>query len=120
MAALLSRGSEISLILEDNLIVGRTSSQDTGVHINANVIVATAALEVGYDDEDVGAVLQHKAPRSYASFLQRKGRAGRTRRMRPITVTILSEYGRDRVSFQNYEHLFDPSVPYLPLPIQDH
>jgi hypothetical protein len=33
-----------------------------------------------------GVVVQHKAPRDIASFLQRKGRAGRTRHMRPWTL----------------------------------
>lgn len=105
--------------LNERLEVGRTSSQDSGVHTDADVIVATAALEVGYDDEDVGAVLQHKTPRNHASFLQRKGRAGRIRGMRPMTLTVLSEYGRDRISFQAYEHLFDPSIEHQPLPIQN-
>lgn len=103
--------------LESRLVVGRTTSQDAGVNAKANVIVATAALEVGFNDPHVGAVLQHKAPRNAASFLQRKGRAGRDRAMRPITATILSDYGRDRLCFQTYEHLFDPELPPQQLPI---
>ncbi len=65
--------------LEARLLIGRTTSQDAGVLQDADVVVATAALEVGYNDDEVGAVLQHKAPKSMASFLQRKGRAGRKR-----------------------------------------
>ncbi|MCZ8323140.1 MAG: protein DpdJ [Novosphingobium sp.] len=103
--------------LSTSLIVSRTTSQDAGVNARANVIVATAALEVGFNDPNVGAVLQHKAPRNFASFLQRKGRAGRNRAMRPITTTILSDYGRDRLCFQTYEHLFDPELPPQQLPI---
>ena len=72
--------------------VGRTSSQDTGVDTDADIVVATAALEVGFDDPEVGAVLQHKAPHSAAAFLQRKGRAGRRQEMRPWTVVTLSDY----------------------------
>lgn len=105
--------------LNDRLRVGRTTSQDTGVLANADVVVATASLEVGYNDEQVGAVVQHKAPRNMASFLQRKGRAGRKRGMRPLTVTVLSEYGRDRIAFQAYEHLFDPVVPAQYLPVHN-
>lgn len=101
------------------LVVGRTTSQDAGVNTRANVIVATAALEVGFNDPYVGAVLQHKAPRNSASFLQRKGRAGRDRAMRPLTVTVLSDYGRDRICFQTYEHLFDPELPPQQLPISN-
>lgn len=103
--------------LDTPLVVGRTTSQDSGVNARANVIVATAALEVGFNDPSVGAVLQHKAPRNAASFLQRKGRAGRDRAMRPITATVLSDYGRDRLCFQTYEHHFDPELPPQQLPI---
>ena len=92
------------------LVVGRTSSQDPGVHDRASVIVATASLEVGFDDSRVGAVLQHKAPHDAARFLQRKGRAGRTRTMRPWTVVVLSDYGRDRLAYQGYDLLFDPEL----------
>ena len=108
---------QIGRTLTTRLAIGRTTSQDAGVLSEADVIVATAALEVGYNDDQVGAVLQHKSPRNMASFLQRKGRAGRVRGMRPLTVTALSDYGRDRVSFQAYEHLFDPALPpqYLPI-----
>jgi hypothetical protein len=97
--------------------VGRTTAYDSGVSNDTEVVVATAALEVGYDDEAVGFVLQHKAPRDLAQFLQRKGRAGRTRHMRPWTVMVLSDYGRDRLAYQAYEQFFDPELPARELPI---
>jgi hypothetical protein len=99
------------------LRVGRTTSQDSGVGQELDVVVATASLEVGYNDPEVGAVVQHKAPREVAAYLQRKGRAGRDRRMRPWTVIVLSDYGRDRTAYQSYEQLFDPSVETRTLPI---
>ena len=105
--------------LERRLVVGRTSSQDAGVNYLANIVVATASLEVGFNDPLVGAVIQHKAPRSMASFLQRKGRAGRYRVMRPITLTILSDYGRDRAFYQAYEQLFEPTLEAQHLPIRN-
>ncbi len=105
--------------LDRRLIVGRTTSKDAGVNQSANIVVATAALEVGFNDPLVGAIIQHKAPRSMASFLQRKGRAGRNRAMRPITLTILSDYGRDRAFYQTYEHLFDPTLKPQHLPIRN-
>jgi hypothetical protein len=97
--------------------VGRTSSQDLGVDFEAGIVVATSALEVGYDDPEVGAVLQHKAPQSASAYLQRKGRAGRKQDMRPWMVIVLSDFGRDRNAFQTYEQLFSPSLGarYLPL-----
>lgn len=108
---------EIGHPLDRRLVIGRTTSQDAGVDTRSNVIVATSTLEVGYNDPDVGAVIQHKAPRAMASFLQRKGRAGRRVSMRPITITVLSDYGRDRALYQAYEHLFDPSLEVQHLPI---
>ena len=107
---------EIGHDLKNNLIIGRTSSQDTGVDKDADIIVATASLEVGFNDPSVGAVIQHKAPQNMASFLQRKGRAGRRRAMRPWTIVVLSDYGRDRLAYQAYDMLFDPMLDERSLP----
>ncbi|MDT5016227.1 MAG: hypothetical protein QOD39_2387 [Mycobacterium sp.] len=102
---------------ERALAVSRTSSQDAGVSASTDVVIASSALEVGYDDPRVGAVLQHKAPRDIAQFLQRRGRAGRLQSQRPWTVVVLSDYGRDRIVFQSYESILDPSVPAMQLPM---
>lgn len=105
--------------LRERLAIKRVSSQDRGVDPEADVVVATAVLEVGFDDPWVGAVIQHKAPRGMASFLQRKGRAGRTRGMRPWTAVVLSDYGRDRAAYQSYDLLFDPALPVRTLPLSN-
>lgn len=99
------------------LRVGRTSSQDVGVDRSANLIVATASLEVGFNDPRVGLVLQHKAPRDAASFIQRRGRAGRLRSTRPWTIVALSDYGRDRLAYQAYDTLFSPELSARRLPV---
>ena len=99
--------------------VSRTTSRDQGVDADADVVVATASLEVGVDDPTVGAVLQHKAPRDPAQFIQRRGRAGRDPLMRPWTVVVLSDFGRDRLAFQSYEALFEPVVPRAQLPLRN-
>ena len=99
--------------------VGRTSSQDSGVTANADIIVATASLEVGFDDDRVGAVIQHKAPHDVAQFLQRKGRAGRNAATRPWTVVVLSDWGRDREAWDAYDSLFSPVVPPRILPLEN-
>lgn len=114
----------IGHILDENsadakLKITRTSSQDTGVDMSSSVVVATASLEVGFNDPTVGVVVQHKAPHNWANFLQRKGRAGRKRGMRPFMITTLSDFGRDKVAFQHYEHFFDPKVPAQRLPISN-
>ena len=99
--------------------VERTTSQDAGVESGSDIVVATASLEVGFDDPSVGAVIQHKAPRDAAQFLQRRGRAGRDPTMRPWTTVVVSDYGRDRLAFQAYERLFDPCVQPSHLPIKN-
>lgn len=103
--------------LQQGARVSRCSSQDPGADTKSDIIVATASLEVGYDDPDVGAMLHHKAPRSIASFMQRKGRAGRVRGSRPTTVVVLSDWGRDRWLFQNSERLFQPDVEPIKVPL---
>lgn len=97
----------------------RTSSQDSGVATDADIVIATASLEVGFDDDRVGAVLQHKAPHDVAQFLQRKGRAGRNAATRPWTVVVLSNFGRDRDAWDAYDALFSPIVPARSLPIEN-
>ncbi|MBX7133590.1 MAG: DEAD/DEAH box helicase [Fimbriimonadaceae bacterium] len=107
------------LDIDQQLNIGRTSSQDRGVNERAELIIATSTLEVGFDDDTVGAVIQHKAPHSAASFLQRKGRAGRNPKTRPWTVVVLSDWGRDRAAWDAYETLFDPELPPKSLPLNN-
>lgn len=112
---------ELPVTIGHNLIqplfVSRCSSQDPGMDMNSDLIIATSSLEVGFDDPEVGAMLHHKKPRSMASFIQRKGRAGRVRGSRPWTVIVLSDYGADRSAFQSAERLFQPEVDALFLPV---
>ena len=104
---------------EGPLRIGRTSSQDSGVDAGADLVVATASLEVGFNDPRVGLVVQHKSPHDPAAFIQRRGRAGRSPAMRPWTFVVLSDYGRDRVVYQGYEQLFYPEVPARRLPVRN-
>ena len=106
--------------LKTPLRLGLTSSQYRGVRSDADLVIATSTLEVGFNDITIGAVVQHKAPRSMASFLQRKGRAGRTRTMRPWMLVVASAYGRDRWAFQHAENLFNPLLPPLNLPTRNY
>jgi ATP-dependent Lhr-like helicase len=101
----------------DLALVSRTSSQDSGYDRDAEIIVTTASLEVGFNDTSVGAVIQHKAPRGVASYLQRKGRAGRPIVMRPWMIVVLSDFGRDRIAYQQYENLIEPEIKASRLPV---
>lgn len=105
--------------LNQPLVVSRCSSQDPGANVGSDLIVASASLEVGFDDPEVGIVLHHKRPVSLSSFIQRKGRAGRRVGTRPWTVIVLSDYGGDRWAFQNAERLFQPDIDTIFLPISN-
>jgi hypothetical protein len=111
---------EIGWKLQRPFHVDLTSSQYRGVELSADLVIATSTLEVGFNDPTVGAILQHKAPRSVASFLQRKGRAGRRREMRPWMVLTTSSYGRDRWAFQHAEQVFDPLLSSMELPVDNY
>jgi len=111
--------SAIGHNLNAALRVSGCSSQRPGLNVNSDLVIATSSLEVGFDDPEVGAVVHHKRPSSMASFVQRKGRAGRRRGMRPWTVVVLSDYGGDRFAFHNAEQLFSPEIPSLFLPVRN-
>ncbi len=92
-----------------------SSQQDTSV-LTKPLVLATSSLEVGFDDPDVGVVIQHKAPREISSYLQRKGRAGRSPRMRPWTFVVLSDYGLDAELFDDAAELLAGYLRPLALP----
>ena len=115
----LAQATGHGLGVNDRLRVGRTSSQDAGLDQGAQLIIATASLEVGVDDPGVGGVLQHKAPRDNAAFLQRQGRAGRSRGSRPITTVVVSDYGRDRETFEAWDQLLSPLLRPSSLPVRN-
>jgi hypothetical protein len=105
--------------LRQTLLVTGCSSQRPGLNAGSDLIVATSSLEVGFDDPEVGAMLHHKRPVSLSSFVQRKGRAGRRRGMRPFTVLVLSDFGGDRYAFRNAERFFEPDIDFIFLPIEN-
>ncbi|MCL4206660.1 MAG: DEAD/DEAH box helicase [Pirellulaceae bacterium] len=69
------------------------------------LLVATSALEVGFDNEELIATWQYHAPPSVASFVQRKGRGGRGVRDYPITMLVLGASPRDVYCFQDHQRL---------------
>lgn len=105
--------------LDRQLRLSKCTSQTPGADTSSDMIIATSSLEVGYDDPNVAGIIQHKTPLNVASYLQRKGRAGRIRGSRPISTIVLSDGGRDRFTFANSEQIFSPSLPKLPAPIKN-
>ena len=97
------------------------SGRPGGDDLRRDIVFATTALEVGYDDPEIQFVLQHHAPRTPASFVQKKGRAGRSLDDRPITGVTLSRLSfRDAFYFQNPRLLFDPADYTPPLNVSNY
>ncbi|WP_218916376.1 DEAD/DEAH box helicase [Calidithermus chliarophilus] len=89
--------------------------------LEQDVIFATTSLEVGYDDSTIQFVLQHHAPGNPASFVQKKGRAGRSLNDRPIVAVTLSRHSfRDSFYYQNPHLLYDPSDYRPPLNVDNY
>ena len=81
-----------------------------------DLVVATSRLEVGYDDDRIMAVVQYQAPGDAASFIQRKGRAGRAYGTHPVTLMVLNPFrAQDAFYFRNPHLLTSPVFKELPL-----
>jgi hypothetical protein len=97
-------------------IYSGTSSDAEALVKGADIVFATSALEVGYDDPDITLVYQHYAPQNLASFIQRKGRGGRGSDDRPTTAVTLSIYSpRDSWWFRRPAEMIAPSSFRIPL-----
>ena len=99
------------LRVANSVYAGASSQLD-----DQDLIPTSPSLEVGYDDDAIQMVYQHKAPASAASFIQRRGRAGRDPDDSPIIITLLWPYRRDDVFyFIHPEALYDPAFDDVPL-----
>jgi hypothetical protein len=97
-------------------------SGNKGTHLlKKDILFATTVLEVGYDDPSIQFVFQHHAPRTAASFVQKKGRAGRSLQDRPMTAVTLSRHSyRDAFYYQNPRLLYDPADYRPPLNVENY
>ncbi len=97
-------------------------SGNKGSHLlKKDIVFATTVLEVGYDDPSIQLVVQHHAPRNPASFVQKKGRAGRSLQDRPVTAVTLSRHSfRDAFYYQNPRLLYDPADYRPPLNVENY
>lgn len=89
--------------------------------LNRDIVFATSVLEVGYDDPSIQFVYQHHAPNTTASFVQKKGRAGRSTEDRPITAITLSRHSyKDAFYFQNPDYLTEAGEYNPPLNVENY
>lgn len=102
-------------------IYSGTSSDAEAIVKGSDIVFATSALEVGYDDPDITLVYQHYAPQNLASFIQRKGRGGRGVDDRPTTAVTLSIYSpRDSWYFRRPAEMISPANFRIPLNPHNH
>ncbi len=99
--------------LQINVVSSRTRSN----YWDGEIVVATSSLEVGVDDERIKATLHYRPPRDVFSFIQRRGRAGRSRNDVAYSIMVLGNeasdqfylYRRNRLlSAGSYELPFNP------------
>jgi len=81
---------------------------------NSSVIFSTSELELGIDLPHVEHLVQYGAPFTIFNFLQRKGRAGRSRGSRPNFYFILGDRSNDFVYFSHGINILNKSYS-LPL-----
>jgi hypothetical protein len=82
----------------------------------ARITVTSPTLEVGIDDRSVLSTMQYLAPPSPSNLIQRRGRAGRSRGSRPLSLLILSQLRpADMFVFRNPSSLVSPALPPIPM-----
>lgn len=79
------------------------------------VVVATAALEVGVDDQRIKTIFHFRPPRDVFSFIQRRGRAGRGGDELAYNVITLDTEPSDQFYFYRRKRLLSPGSYELPL-----
>lgn len=104
-------GWNSKLKVADSVYAGSAGELD-----GTDLIPSSPSLEVGYDDDAIQLVYQHKAPPNAASFIQRRGRAGRSPNDSPIIVTMLwPNRSGDMFYYYHPEALYNPSFDDAPL-----
>jgi hypothetical protein len=78
-------------------------------------VVATTALEVGVDFNNVREILLYRALKSPASYRQRAGRAGRELESDCLIGTVISALPNEFYYFRHYMSLVTPSFQPVPL-----
>lgn len=76
----------------------------------SDLIFSTSFLEVGIDIPDIHVITQYRAPWNLSSFVQRSGRAARTKGTDSHIVTFLSQQTGDHNLFYRADRFLDSEV----------
>jgi hypothetical protein len=101
---------------ESGLDINLVSSKQANDFREGDLVVATATLEVGVDDDRVKSTVHYLPPRTVFSFIQRRGRAGRAFGEVAYTLMVLDTspsgnfylFRRDRLINGDYELPLNP------------
>jgi superfamily II DNA or RNA helicase len=80
-----------------------------------DLVVATTALEVGVDFNNVKEIFMYKGLRSPTSYRQRAGRAGREEHSNSLIASIVSSIPNEMYYFRHFMSLVSPSFQPVPL-----
>lgn len=83
----------------------------------ADLVIATTALEVGVDFDNVKEIILYRALKSPASYRQRIGRAGREVGSTALMTTIVSQLPQELYFFRHFMSLVTPA--FQPIPVKD-
>lgn len=97
------------------LTINMVSSQSRSDYWNGEVVVATSSLEVGVDDARIKATFHYLPPRTVFSFIQRRGRAGRSRDAVAYSIMILGNDASSQFYLYRRNRLLSSSSYELPL-----
>ena len=89
-------------------------SENPEYNPKSDIVFSTSTLELGIDDSEVTTIVQYRPTYTIFSFIQRKGRAGRSQDQQSEIYMVLSKEPSDRFYFNNLERMLQEEY-ILPL-----
>ena len=98
----------------DPLKTDTSISENPEYDLKSDIVFSTSTLELGIDDSEVTTIVQYRPTYTIFSFIQRKGRAGRSQDQQSEIYMVLSKEPSDRFYFNNLERMLQEEY-ILPL-----